>query len=523
MRAASALAVLVLAAGAAAHDSFAVTGRFLYLDKSWDWNGWTGAREEKPVRFADVRVLDAQSHKVLGRGFTGADGEFSVSCKAGAAQEIIVRLEASNRFRHAAGHVSPSLSVIDDLARCWSVSSPEAWASGAADLDVGTTTALPVLADGSDGNPFNLYDLAVAAWEHVHEADGAAPHGSMRLQWPSWTGSWALGRTAHVADDDGYDDAVILHELGHVVHGVWSDSDSPGGMHWFGDSDQDPRLSFAEGWATCFAGLVLAGLGQPAQYLDCAGEAAVGGADLRLDLESLAPYTASAMGSTDEVAVACSLFDVLDDAGALDDDAFANGLQIDGLSAGQAWWKVFTGPVRHAPRLSLDGVWDGWAKVFGEAGRFDELHPIFDARGLRFWNDAFEPDNTPDQATPLVVGAGWSPEHTLYYAGTWPAEAGSGDQDWFSVWLQAGQVVRIETRYPGGAPDACTQADTHLTILDPYARPFATDEDGGIGRNARVDALVAYVSGPWQFRVDTRSQTGRYGRYEVRVVAIPSN
>jgi hypothetical protein len=293
-------------------------------------------------------------------------------------------------------------------------------------------------------------------------------------------------------------------------------------MHWFGDSDQDPRLSFAEGWATCFAGDVLAGLGEPAIYLDCQGDAQVGGVQLRLDLETVSPYALTAQGSTDEIAVACSLFDVLDD-GPADDDAFSGAPSVAGLTAERAWWKVFTGPVRHAHRVSLDAVWDGWSALFGADGDFDALHPIFDARGLRFWNDAFEPDNTPEQATPIVAGAGWSPEHTLYYAPESPAPHGTGDQDWFAVALTAGQVVRIETRYPGGAPDACTQADTHLQVFDPQGHSEASAEDGGVGRNARVDGLKVDQSGTWRFRVDSRSLLDRYGRYEVRVALLGSN
>ena len=37
-----------LASGAAAQQAFTVTGRFLYEDRGWDWNGWTGAWTERP-------------------------------------------------------------------------------------------------------------------------------------------------------------------------------------------------------------------------------------------------------------------------------------------------------------------------------------------------------------------------------------------------------------------------------------------------------------------------------------------
>jgi hypothetical protein len=89
--------------------------------------------------------------------------------------------------------------------------------------------------------------------------------------------------------------------------------------------------------------------------------------------------------------------------------------------------------------------------------------------------------------------------------------------------LVAGQAVRIETRYPGGAPDARTQADTHLDLFDPQGHKVAEDEDSGTGRNARIDGLVIDQTGTWTFRVESRDRVHRYGRYEVRVMLLPSN
>jgi len=522
-----ALLVPALAAAAAAHEDFTVSGAFLYADKAWDWNGWTGDWQELPIRGADVLVLDAQDGQVLGRGLTSAEGDFAVACHGKGLHDLVVRVEASNRFREPGA--SPRLVVLDDAGARWSAESPVFQAHDVAvDLDAGTTTVEPVLAAGSEGNPFNVFDLAVSGWEHLSAATGAEPHGPLRLQWPSWTGSWAWSRTAHIADDDGYDDAVILHEFGHLVHNTWSDSDSPGGMHWFGDSDQDPRLSLAEGYATFFGGSVLSSLARPALYVDCVGSAAQGGVQLRLDLETLAPYAASSEGSADEVAVACALHDVLDDESAADDapgtddDPFDAALLIGGQSHDEAWWQVFTGPVRHAYRGTLNSVWDGWSAAHGADG-WDELREIFDAHGMRFWNDACEPDGAPELATPLVVGPDFSPEHTLYFAASQPAKSGTGDEDWFAVELSAGQVVRFETRYPGGASDARTQADTHLVLLDPLGHKAAFDEDGGTGRNARIDAFVADTTGTWRFKVESLDRLHRYGRYEVRVSLISSN
>ena len=52
-------------------------------------------------------------------------------------------------------------------------------------------------------------------------------------------------------DTDHYDDAVILHELGHHVEDVCGKMDSPGGVH-YGFYRIDPRLSWSEGWGNFF-------------------------------------------------------------------------------------------------------------------------------------------------------------------------------------------------------------------------------------------------------------------------------
>jgi hypothetical protein len=55
-------------------------------------------------------------------------------------------------------------------------------------------------------------------------------------------------------DPDEWDDAVILHELGHFVASVYSRDDSPGGRH--DGTAVEPRLAWSEGWASFFAGWV---------------------------------------------------------------------------------------------------------------------------------------------------------------------------------------------------------------------------------------------------------------------------
>ena len=534
MRAPSALLVVLLVAvlaPAAPAGDFLVTGRCTYLDREWDWDGFTGQSTERPVRRADVALVDAQTGRPLGRGTTGPDGEYAFTARSAVVRDVRVRVLASTRWqRRFAGPFEP-VTVVDESGQTWSLDGPVVPAHDPADgLDAGTLMALPVSTGGSQGNPFNLLDQAVCAFELVSGPPTVAPvRGRLVLHWPSWSGSWTLGSQAHLAADDADDDAVVLHEIGHMVHATWSDSDSPGGAHWFGDSNQDPRLSFAEGFDTAFAGQVLAATGRPAIYVDADPGDAGGGLQLRLDLETSEPWGASAAGAADEVAVATILFDLLDDEAGddatpgSDDDGFRAATLVDGEPPARAWWEVFTGPVRRARRLTLNDAWDGWIARHAADPHYEDLRAVFDRRDVRFWRDAWEPDGTPEAATPLLAApvSDWGSEHTLYACEAEPAERGTGDRDWFALELLAGQVVRIETRYPQGAADARTEADTFLSLFDPSGTRRATDDDSGTGRNALIDAFEVDLSGTWRVEVRSRDRTLRYGRYEIGATLLP--
>src|SRR5262249_727998 len=158
--------------------------------------------------------------KTLGRGLTGADGAFAVECASKLpVVDVEVLVEARNR-NHAKDDPFTPIVVLDPSGAVYSASAPLVVAHDtSADLDVGTTTVASGVLPEGDGNPFNLFDLAVSAWQYLTGPQVGAPHDArgIRMHWPSVTGSWAMGRNAWIAADDGYDDAVILHETGHVV------------------------------------------------------------------------------------------------------------------------------------------------------------------------------------------------------------------------------------------------------------------------------------------------------------------
>ena len=69
------LAAIVLTGSARA---FTVSGRFLYEDRMWDKNGYTGAVQNLPIRHAKVEVVNVAGGGSLASGSTDANGFYSL-------------------------------------------------------------------------------------------------------------------------------------------------------------------------------------------------------------------------------------------------------------------------------------------------------------------------------------------------------------------------------------------------------------------------------------------------------------
>lgn len=520
---------LALMATAVAVDAqtFTVTGMAQYEDKAWGYNGWTGSDPMLPIRHADVLVLNNATLAVLGQGSTGQDGSFSIVCTTAGITNVIVRIDTDTNLDGA----FQRLRVTTESNVEYSTFSPVFNNHDpAGNLNAGTISANKISSGGKEANPFNMLDMAVAAAEYIGGPDLAngVTVGTVRVNWPGTGGSFASGSQAHMSADDGYDDAVILHELGHVFHNLYSDSDSPGGSHFFGDSDQDPRLAMGEGYATFFDGAVLESLGIEALYQDANGSSQTGSSGLRLRLETVSPYASDSYGAADEVAVACLLFDLVDDEFSVDgspgsdDEAFDSSLTALGDNIQAAWWKIFTGPINSASNLTINHAWDGWFSLYNADAHYSEMQSVYLLRRMRFWADSQDPDQSMGAAVSITPGS-WSSERRLYYSAATPPAPGTGDEDWFAVDLTSGDIVDFETRYPAGVGDADTQVDPHIAVFNPSGTLVASDESSGVGRNALVDDLLINVTGTWTYRVRTNSSFRRYGRYNTRVRIVSTN
>src|SRR6185503_4705999 len=80
LRIALALGVALAAFGVAAPAwaTFTASGRFLYADKLWDKDGYTGQEQNLPVRHARVEIVDIPTLQVIGAGATDANGNYSI-------------------------------------------------------------------------------------------------------------------------------------------------------------------------------------------------------------------------------------------------------------------------------------------------------------------------------------------------------------------------------------------------------------------------------------------------------------
>jgi len=521
LRSTAALVASALCLAAPASADFTVTGKFQYVDRDFSFSGVSGAQPNLPIRLARVQVLNASTSQVLASGATDESGNISIFVPGSGTKNILVRCYSeSNAF----GSKSLRATNTSNVTYSTSSSTFTGW-SQTTDLDVGTVTAQKIFSGSLQANPFNMLDQMVWGIQYIKASGGTNPPSSLRMQWPGGSGSWASGTLANMATDDGYDDVVQLHELGHVVHNVYSDSDNPGGSHSFAQSDQDPRLSLGEGWASGFAGAVrsFAGVHDAGFYMDFDGDSSTGtsGIQLRMRFENGFPYAGSTGGEADEGAIHCAVWDLLDTASTSDntpgdDDAVDGSFTFNGLTADEAHWQTFVGPMDSASNLTVRNLWDGLFVPVNH-GHQDELDDLFDGWGMAFHEDALEPNNSAATASPIGLSSNFGPTRTLYYSSSPVGAPGDGDSDYYQFGLSLGSVFSVETRYPGDNSDAETYCDPRIEVRRPNGTLFSSDNDSGDGRNALLSNLTADAAGQWTVRVFSSHSYRKTGSYELRV------
>lgn len=409
-------------------SAFTVTGRFLYEDRLFDGDGFTGAVQNLPIRHARVEIVNNVNLLVLASGYTDGSGSYSIQVTG---QTLPVNMYARCVTD---GGTAYYITVVDapqrDLMGGWIPPNPPLHA---------ITTSIVLLHNPlnnynfgdfliQDTNgtgvaqAFNIFDCAVDFFDWLAQP-GLLGHLPAAEDYVSY--SWGpnnanegsnytqntilLSSPGQGNDTDGWADTVILHETGHWYDDNFSRSDNPGGAHYLGDNDANVLLAYGEGAATYHCAKVrehraltrgtdtLVSL-----YADLTIPPAVGtpgGLSFSYDFETGAFGDTGAslgqIGSANETNVTSALWDMMD--GAITPDA-TPGVDDDIMEAGDAAaWQIENSYLPSLPvgnAITVEDYWQGWFALNGSSFQRAEMEQGFvELAKMPFRGDGFEADD----------------------------------------------------------------------------------------------------------------------------------
>lgn len=248
-----------------------------------------------PIRFAEVRVLNS-SGQVVQCGKTNSTGQLKaldgtsdlvISTTSGSyTVEILARSNQSMNVSNSKPVFKSYVSVKDDIYNnsVYKVSGTvNSTGSGSYLINLSATAQESVSAK-IEGGAFNIYNNLITVYDYLSQLpnsnlDFTCLNNKLDIYWtagfnpylyidpnadPNNTISFYLkgdhelyingGVSGDVAvsDTDHFDDAVIIHEIGHYIEDACGTMDSPGGSH-SGRYRIDPRLAWSEGWGNYLA------------------------------------------------------------------------------------------------------------------------------------------------------------------------------------------------------------------------------------------------------------------------------
>lgn len=345
-----------------------------------------------PIRSAEVSVLNS-SGAIVQCSTTDSNGQFSVTVPASSSNyTIVVSSRIYNTVTKAAVFNNPTEATVHSISMN---------VSGASSAAIGTLTAT---ATGAvKGGAFNILDKIYSANQYLltqtNNCSGTFPActpftgaravfifwdagvnpgayvnaGPLSFYLPGDYELYILGGLSGDTDNsdcDHFDNSIILHEYGHFIEDVFSDTDSPGGSH-NGNTILDPRLAWGEGFANFFQAAVT----NIAYYRDTSGNTdGFFSSIFDVDIETGSTDVPSTMGEGNfrEFSVTRLLWDAIDPA---NDDAVASSFA--------EFWTVFASTTEglknsayvfrniglfHALQQNLTGG-TNWSSL-----RTDELH-----------------------------------------------------------------------------------------------------------------------------------------------------
>lgn len=224
--------------------TFVVYGTVRYEDKAPLNSGALGPITQKLVRSAQVTVIADAGSTVLATALTADDGSYRLRYDAAPGAMVHVMVTAVSTVPARPIRVLRTQQLLHGFG------APSFAATDSTQQDVLVTDA------SATSEAFNILDQAVDAMDVIRNAMGNPTPTMLTARWSrgSNNGTYYSNRTIFMlgasSDDDGYDDTVILHEIGHFVEDTEGRSDSPGGAH--DGSPTDPTLAWSEGFSTYF-------------------------------------------------------------------------------------------------------------------------------------------------------------------------------------------------------------------------------------------------------------------------------
>jgi hypothetical protein len=505
------LACVLLVLGGAAAPALAnynVGGACAYVDREFDANGFTGSEPVRPSRLADVQVIDGT--KIVGQGVTDSLGSFNFGVVDNRTRDIYVRCLA--RHQTATG-IPVEVRSGNQSGDVWAIrGSTIVGHPPTQNVTAGTLVAVP----GSGGEAFNLYDAALLGTQYLNYLRGGeAPAPTLLVLYNAANANLSSynGTSIVQANNAGYDDTVMLHEMGHYVVDHFSASNNPGGVHHLSDCNQDLRLAFDEGHATYFGNSVRRYFGLPnsSTYVRTTGQAGPGNLQFSFDVETQEPFVC--YGSTSETVAFAALWDIGD-----------GPSTTDGTPGTDEPWDLLSGQDRDvfrvmsiyiptAANISLEDFWDGWFHPSVANGRLPEMRSIFRPVGVEFEPDVFEPNDSPAEARLVVPGP--AVYHLTYFADRNGDLLGEPDADVFSFDAVAGAAYTLETSALRG------DANTTLTLLAPDGvTVLAANDDRSPTDKSSLISYTATAPGRLILRSAHGPGLGIYGSYDLRISGI---
>ncbi|HKY31147.1 MAG TPA: PPC domain-containing protein [Candidatus Polarisedimenticolia bacterium] len=495
----------------AALANWTATGRFVYVDRSYDQTGFTGPEPQMPIRFADVQILDSKN-KVLANGSTDANGNYSIFVVDNSNRTVYARvttrtLNSPTLFLDVQDKSSGKISYYSVRTANVSGHNPNT------NVNFGTIAA----AKGQGGEAFNIFDQLVRGADYVAHLTGSRPgsEDNLKAVWAANRGVTdssylRFSRLISVRDTAGYDDTTLLHEMGHFFIFQYSATDSPDLSHTFSNCNVDIRLAYEEGFASYWgnASLCFAGLAGCNIYMRSNGGPAGPGSLVRYaDLETDTQYLCD--GATSEVSVFAVLWDINDSASTPDTSPGSD--DGDGMATGHLEvWQVQRDHMTSAVNKSLEDFWDGWHAAPISNGALAEMIGIFDRVDVEYVEDASEVNDGIAAATPLAVGGG--AVAATFFSDPDGDGAGQSDADYYVFSASQGAVYAAETL------GLLSDANTQIELLDTDGSSvLALNNDRAAGNESSLITWTAPATGDYYLRVTHAPDWGSYGSYSVRV------